>query len=102
MELQTKIVQIVKIKKLGAQTQNAPQVTKTHKQDAFKPEEYQKQKNKTKTRATSTAEAKAKRRAASIPAAELIKPNQTKTFNQPTRKRMVIVVIITRERKEKK
>jgi len=67
-----------KYKKLGAQTQNAPQVTKTHKQDAFKPEEYQKQKqNKTKKRrARSTAEAKAKRRAASIPEAELIKPNQ--------------------------
>lgn len=33
--------------KLGAQTQNAPQVSKTHKQDAFKPEEYPpKQKNK--------------------------------------------------------
>lgn len=78
MELQTEIVQIEKNKKLGAQTQNAPQITKTHKQDAFKPEEYQKQKqNKTKRRrARSTAEAKAKRRAASIPEAELIKPNQ--------------------------
>jgi hypothetical protein len=63
-------------KKLGAQTQNAPQVTKTHKQDAFKPEEYPQNKNKTKRRAASTAEAKAKRRAASIPEAELIKPNQ--------------------------
>jgi len=48
MELQTEIVQIEKNKKLGAQTQNSPQVTKTHKQDAFKPPRNTKNKNKTK------------------------------------------------------
>jgi hypothetical protein len=61
MELQTKIVQIDKIKKLGAQKENAPQVTKTHKQDAFKPEEYQKQ-NKKKSNVYRRSKSKKKNR----------------------------------------
>jgi hypothetical protein len=84
MELQTKTVQIEKIKKLGAQTQNAPQVTKTHKQDAFKPEEYQKQKqNKTKKKKSKVYHrSKSKRKSSIYPRSRIDKTKPKPSINQ--------------------